>query len=220
MVIAGLVFEYVDVAAALNNKCRSMVSGAILLAVLQLPSPGSAPVTARPYRRLERLAPIMNLVPPSMFARLCRSIGLRQAKTDTVPLKKRKAFFRIDQPVHVFTQVSRDLQAFAILGDFSFMHAESYIPVAGADDDHFGNGKIGVDRMGGGNGAHTSDGHNGESDTSLEHIAVCNGHHAASVHEILQCAYAAGLPTVDGRKKRVELALQPISSFKISTFLT
>ena len=93
MVIAGLVFEYVDVAAALNNICRSVVPGGILLAVLQLPSPDSAPVTATPYRSLERLAPIMKLVPPSTFAGLCRRVGLQQIKTDTIPLKKGKAFF-------------------------------------------------------------------------------------------------------------------------------
>lgn len=93
MVFAGLVFEYVDVAHALNNIYRSMLPGAILLAVLQLPSPDSSPVTTTRYNSLERLAPIMNLVSPSVFSDICNSIGLQHIKADTIPLKKGKAFF-------------------------------------------------------------------------------------------------------------------------------
>ena len=93
MVFAGLVFEYVDVADALHNLYRSMLCGAILLAVLQLPSSESSPVTATRYKSLERLAPIMNLVSPSKFSDTCSSVGLQQIKTDTIPLKKGKAFF-------------------------------------------------------------------------------------------------------------------------------
>jgi len=92
MVFAGLVFEYVDVADALHNIYRSMLSGAILLAVLQLPSSESSPVTTSRYKSLERLAPIMNLVSPLKFSDMCSSVGLQQIKTDTIPLKKGKAF--------------------------------------------------------------------------------------------------------------------------------
>lgn len=70
-----------------------MLSGAILLAVLQLPSSESSPVTATRYKSLERLAPIMNLVSPSKFSDMCSRLGLQQIKTDTIPLKKGKAFF-------------------------------------------------------------------------------------------------------------------------------
>jgi SAM-dependent methyltransferase len=93
MAFAALVFEYVDVAAALRSIARCLTPGAILVAVLQLPSSESAPVTATRYKSLELLAPIMNLVSPSEFSKMCNSLGLRQIKTDSILLKKGKAFF-------------------------------------------------------------------------------------------------------------------------------
>ena len=93
MVFAGLVFEYMDVSGALRSIDRCMVPGAILVAVLQLPSPESAPVTATRYKSLERLAPIMNLISPSGFSDMCGKVGLQRIKTDTIPLKKGKFFF-------------------------------------------------------------------------------------------------------------------------------
>jgi SAM-dependent methyltransferase len=93
MVFAGLVFEYVDVLCALHNIARCLVAGGIFLAVLQEPSTESAPVTATRYKSLELLSPIMNLVSPLEFSNMCSSIGLKEIKTDTIPLKKGKSFF-------------------------------------------------------------------------------------------------------------------------------
>lgn len=93
MAFAALVFEYVDVAAALHNIARCLTPGAILAAVLQLPSLESAPVTSTRYKSLELLAPIMKLVSPSAFSNMCKRLGLQQIKTDSIPLKKGKAFF-------------------------------------------------------------------------------------------------------------------------------
>ena len=93
MVFAGLVFEYVDVADALKSICQSMRPGAILVAVLQLPSSESSPVTHTRFSSLKRLAPIMNLVSPASFSDVCNHIGLRHVKAETIPLKKGKAFF-------------------------------------------------------------------------------------------------------------------------------
>jgi ubiquinone/menaquinone biosynthesis C-methylase UbiE len=93
MVLAALVFEYVNVAIALGNIVRCLASGAVLVTVLQLSSTESAPVTATRYQSLELLAPIMNLVSPSEFSCMCNKIGLQQIKTDSIPLKKGKAFF-------------------------------------------------------------------------------------------------------------------------------
>ena len=93
MVFAGLVFEYLDVSGALRSIARCMAPGAFLLAVLQLPSTESAPVTATRYKSLELLAPIMNLVSPPEFSNMCGRVGLQQIKTHTIPLKKGKAFF-------------------------------------------------------------------------------------------------------------------------------
>ena len=93
MVFAALVFEYVDVARALRSIARCLAQGGILVAVLQLPSSESAPVTATRYKSLENLAPIMNLVSPPEFYHMCTSLGLQQVKTDSIPLKRGKAFF-------------------------------------------------------------------------------------------------------------------------------
>jgi len=93
MVFAALVFEYVDVAGALRSIARCMAPGAILVAVLQLPSLESAPVTPTRYKSLELLAPIMNLVSPSEFSNMCKRFGLQPIKTASISLKKGKAFF-------------------------------------------------------------------------------------------------------------------------------
>jgi SAM-dependent methyltransferase len=93
MVFAGLVFEYVDVLCALRSIARCLAAGGIFLAVLQEPSTESAPVTATPYKSLELLSPIMNLVSPTEFSNMCGRVGFQKIRTDTIPLKKGKAFF-------------------------------------------------------------------------------------------------------------------------------
>jgi ubiquinone/menaquinone biosynthesis C-methylase UbiE len=93
MVFAALVFEYVNVAVALNNIVRCLAPGAVLVTVLQLASTQSAPVSATRFKSLELLAPIMNLVSPSEFSCICNEIGLQQIKADAIPLQKGKAFF-------------------------------------------------------------------------------------------------------------------------------
>ena len=92
MVFAALVFEYVNVGEALQSIERSMAAGAILVAVLQLPSPESAPVTATQYKSLELLAPIMRLVSPDEFSNITAGVGLRELKKDKVSLKRGKSF--------------------------------------------------------------------------------------------------------------------------------
>ena len=92
MVFAGLVFEYVSIRAALLSIERCMLPGGILVAVLQLTSAESAPVTATQYRSLELLTPLMHLVSPDEFSDACISIGLRELKTESFPLKMGKAF--------------------------------------------------------------------------------------------------------------------------------
>lgn len=72
MVFAGLVFEYVTVIDALRNITRFMAPEATLVAVLQLPSAKSAPVTESPYKSLELLTPAMRLVSPEEFTAACR----------------------------------------------------------------------------------------------------------------------------------------------------
>lgn len=93
MVFAGLVFEYVHVSSALRNIARYLAPDGIFLAVLQLPSTESSPVTVTRYKSLELLEPIMNLISPSKFSDTCVTAGIQQIKTDTIRLKKGKSFF-------------------------------------------------------------------------------------------------------------------------------
>lgn len=93
MVFAALVFEYVNTRDAVVNIERCMAAHATLVAVLQLPSAESAPLTATQYTSLQLLAPLMRLVPPNELSDACAAIGLRLLKEDTIPLKKGKAFY-------------------------------------------------------------------------------------------------------------------------------
>ena len=70
-----------------------MAREATLVAVLWLPSAESAPVTESPYESLKLLTPAMSLVPPDAFAAASERVGLQELKTDTIPLRKGKAFF-------------------------------------------------------------------------------------------------------------------------------
>jgi hypothetical protein len=45
------------------------------------------------YGSLELLAPILNLVSPFEFSRMCSTFGLKEIKMESMPLKKGKAFF-------------------------------------------------------------------------------------------------------------------------------
>lgn len=93
MVFAALVFEYVNVHEALQSIERCMTAGAILVAVLQLPSEESAPVTPTQYKSLDLLAPIMRLVSPDEFSDATAGVGLQELNRETVSLKMGKAFF-------------------------------------------------------------------------------------------------------------------------------
>jgi len=93
MIFGALVFEYVDVPGSIRSIARCLAPGGILLAVLQLPSKESPPVSPTRYKSLGLLEPIMNLMPPSMFSGICGSFGLQPIETGTVPLKRGKSFF-------------------------------------------------------------------------------------------------------------------------------
>lgn len=93
LVISGLIFEYVNVRETLKNIKNSMLPGAVMVSVLQLPSAESAPVTTTRYKSLECLSPFLKLVEPEEFRRLCSEVGLSEFRRDTVPLKMGKAFY-------------------------------------------------------------------------------------------------------------------------------
>ena len=93
MVFAALVFEYMNLRDALQSVDRCMAPGATLVAVLQLASAESAPVTATQYKSLELLAPLMRLVSPAEFSGNSAGVDLRELRSDTIALQRGKSFF-------------------------------------------------------------------------------------------------------------------------------
>jgi hypothetical protein len=73
-----------------TNRIVGVDINAAYLAVLQLPSPESSPATVTRYKSLELLAPIMNLISPSEFSRMCNSLGLQQKRSN-------RAFFHYSE---------------------------------------------------------------------------------------------------------------------------
>jgi SAM-dependent methyltransferase len=75
LAFAGLLFEYVDSAAALSSLAAKLVPGGVLVTVLQLPSAAVAEITPSPYRSLAALAPCMTLVAPGVLEETARTLG-------------------------------------------------------------------------------------------------------------------------------------------------
>ncbi len=69
LVYAGLLLEYVEPVIALRRLAAKLLPGAMLVAVLQLPSAARAEVTPSPYTSLAALAASMRLVPPTVLTR-------------------------------------------------------------------------------------------------------------------------------------------------------
>ena len=83
MFCAAPVFEYLDLSAALMRIASLVARGGILGTVLQLSSVAMPAVTPSPFQSLERLAPVMRLVPPEQ---------LRAAAEPCVELSSGKCF--------------------------------------------------------------------------------------------------------------------------------
>ena len=75
LIYAGLIFEYVDAAAALATFKRNARPGAALAVLLQLPGEGQDAVSPSPYRTLSKLAGSMRLVPPAQLQRAAAAAG-------------------------------------------------------------------------------------------------------------------------------------------------
>jgi len=93
LAIAALIFEYVAPVRATAHIARSLAPDGLLVAVLQLPSARSAPVTPTAYASLQALGPIMALVPPERFTQTCAAMGLTLEQSQIIPLKQGKRFF-------------------------------------------------------------------------------------------------------------------------------
>ena len=93
MIFAGLIFEYVDLRAAMHNLRRLCAHGGTLVAVLQAPSADAKAVSLSPYRSLQRLAPAMRLRYPREVKDAAVEAGLVPATTRTLTLPSGKSFF-------------------------------------------------------------------------------------------------------------------------------
>ena len=89
---AGLLFEYVEPAVALRRLADKLLPGAVLVAVLQLPSAAQGEVTPSPYMSLAALAPSMRLVPPAALTRAASAEGYVSIGGDVVTASGGKRF--------------------------------------------------------------------------------------------------------------------------------
>jgi SAM-dependent methyltransferase len=92
MIFAGLIFEYVDLRAAMHNLRRLCASGGTLVAVLQAPSAEAKAVSPSPYRSPQRLAPAMRLRDAREVKGAAAEAGFALATMRSLTLPSRKSF--------------------------------------------------------------------------------------------------------------------------------
>jgi len=93
LLYAPLLFEYVDVAAALHTLSRNCLPGGRLVTILQLPSPSQPLVSPSPYRSLDALSSVMRLLPPEHFRDCAAAAGFVEQATRTITLPTGKQFW-------------------------------------------------------------------------------------------------------------------------------
>jgi ubiquinone/menaquinone biosynthesis C-methylase UbiE len=91
LIIAALLFEYLDVRAGLRRMRDLLKDDGTLLAVLQLQSTKPA-VSQTPYASIRRLSDVMKLVPPETFVQTAAEEGLICQSRHVVALPGEKAF--------------------------------------------------------------------------------------------------------------------------------
>lgn len=92
LVLAGLVFEYVDWQLGLSSIRRFVKSDGYLSAVLQLPSVELPAVSPSPFASLNRLNSILNLVSPDEFERRADALGFQAHLSKRRKLSSGKEF--------------------------------------------------------------------------------------------------------------------------------
>ncbi len=92
LVYAALLFEYVDVGAALQRIRPILVPGGALATVVQLPSPVTAAVTPSPFARVQALARVMRLVSPKGLQVLAGRQAFEQTGSRMVRSRAGKEF--------------------------------------------------------------------------------------------------------------------------------
>jgi SAM-dependent methyltransferase len=97
---AALIFEYVDLAAALRNLLSICREAGHMVAVLQLPSSSLAAITPTAIPTIMCLAPIMKLVDPLALMEVARSIGFALLESTRVTSSMGKQF-----AIHVYQRL-------------------------------------------------------------------------------------------------------------------
>jgi SAM-dependent methyltransferase len=92
LVLAGLLFEYVDPGVVLARIRTMLAPGGTLRTLVQLPGTALSKITPSPYTSLAALAPVMHLVPPEQLARLAADQGYFMTGDRTVEAAGGKQF--------------------------------------------------------------------------------------------------------------------------------
>lgn len=93
LIHGALIFEYIDPAVTLPNIAAALKERGVVSVVLQLPGNDLPPVSQTPYKSLEQLAPIMNLLDGTTFTDLAFRSGLVEQKGEIIRLQSGKEFF-------------------------------------------------------------------------------------------------------------------------------
>jgi len=78
LILAGLIFEYVDISVTLERLRQMLRPGGTLASVVQLPAASLPEVTPSPYPSLAALAPVMRLVDPEGLRNAAEAAGFRE----------------------------------------------------------------------------------------------------------------------------------------------
>lgn len=93
LILAGLIFEYVDPRKLLSNIARGLCPGGVMVSILQMPVEDSKKISETPYKSLNKLHSIMKLISPGSFKLMANSAGLQEIEETTVRLQPGKPFY-------------------------------------------------------------------------------------------------------------------------------
>ncbi|MDO8959980.1 MAG: class I SAM-dependent methyltransferase [Rhodocyclaceae bacterium] len=92
LIFAGLIFEYVNVAAVIAKTPAMLTAAGKLVTVLQLPLDSDQQVSPSPFARVQTLGKIIRLVPPSLLQEAAESAGYAQLTSREVASRGGKRF--------------------------------------------------------------------------------------------------------------------------------
>lgn len=84
LIFAGLLFEYVDASAVLDNIRHMLHPDGTLITVVQLPNTEIPEITPSPFTSLCTLSSVMRLVPPELLKQIAANHGYGEIDARTV----------------------------------------------------------------------------------------------------------------------------------------